>query len=150
VAQQAHDVSRSPGDDDRLAAALHGEVAATTVEAYRRAGASAYQDMMDAEQLRGSLAASGAWLWAASTGQSSQLLRAWNAFALQTLGDELVEADYRAEPRTAGFLPRSPPSRRPRSSARWGTGRPAPAAPPATPATMWPPRSQCPRRCPPG
>jgi hypothetical protein len=78
-----HDVSRSPGDDDRLAAALHGEVAATTVEAYRRAGASAYQDMMGAEQLRGSLAASGAGLWAASAGQSSQLLCAWNAFALQ-------------------------------------------------------------------
>src|SRR5438876_10795353 len=39
----------------RLAAALHGEVAATTAEAYRRAGASAYQDMMDAGQLRGSL-----------------------------------------------------------------------------------------------
>ncbi len=29
----------------RLAAAMHGEVAATTVEAYRRAGASAYQDL---------------------------------------------------------------------------------------------------------
>jgi len=42
----------------RLAAAPHGEVAATTAEAYRRAGASADQDMMDAEQLRGSLAAS--------------------------------------------------------------------------------------------
>src|SRR5260370_34027040 len=60
---------------------------------------------MDAEQLRGSLAVSGDGLWAASAGQSSQLLCTWNAFALQTLGDELVEADYQADPRTAGFLP---------------------------------------------
>jgi hypothetical protein len=36
----------------RLAAAMHGEIAATTVEAYRRAGAAAYQDLLDAEQLR--------------------------------------------------------------------------------------------------
>jgi hypothetical protein len=89
----------------RLAAALRGEVAATTVEAYRRAGAAAYQDMMDAEQLRAGLAASGAGLWDAGPGQSSQLLCTWNAFALQTLGDQLVEADYQADPRTAGFLP---------------------------------------------
>lgn len=94
-----------PGLVTRLAAVMHGEVSAATVEAYRRAGAVAYQDMMDAEQLRVSLADSGAGLWAASPAQSSQLLCAWNAFALQTLGDELVEADYRADPRTAGFLP---------------------------------------------
>jgi hypothetical protein len=94
-----------PGLVTRLAAALHGEVAATTVEAYRRAGAAAYQDFMDAEQLRAALAATGGGLWAAGPGQASQLLCAWNAFALQTLGDEFVEADYRADPRTKGFLP---------------------------------------------
>jgi hypothetical protein len=89
----------------RLAAAMHGEVSADTVEAYRRAGGVAYQDMTDAEQLRASLAASGAGLWGATPAQGSRLLCAWNAFALQTLGDELVEADYRADPRTKGFLP---------------------------------------------
>jgi len=89
----------------RLAAAMHGEVSADTVEAYRRAGGAAYQDMTDAEQLRASLAASGAGLWGASPAQASRLLCAWNAFALQTLGDELIEADYRADPRTVGFLP---------------------------------------------
>jgi hypothetical protein len=89
----------------RLAAAMHGEVSADTVEAYRRAGGAAYQDMTDAEQLRASLAASGAGLWGATPAQGSRLLCAWNAFALQTLGDELVEADYRADPRTKGFLP---------------------------------------------
>jgi hypothetical protein len=94
-----------PGLVTRLAAALHGEVAATTVEAYRRAGSVAYQDMLDAEQVRGALAVSGNGLWSASPAQASQLLCAWNAFALQTLGDELVEADYRADPRTVGYLP---------------------------------------------
>jgi hypothetical protein len=89
----------------RLAAAMRGEVSASTVEAYRRAGGAAYQEMTDAEELRASLAASGAGLWGASPGEGSRLLCAWNAFALQTLGDELVEADYRADPGTVGFLP---------------------------------------------
>lgn len=89
----------------RLAAAMHGEVSATTVEAYRRAGATAYQDILDADQVRADLAASGAGLWGASPAQASQLLCAWNAFALQTLGEELIDADYRADPRTVGFLP---------------------------------------------
>jgi hypothetical protein len=31
---------------------MHGEVSATTVEAYRRAGAAAYQDILDADQVR--------------------------------------------------------------------------------------------------
>jgi hypothetical protein len=89
----------------RLAAAMHGEVSATTVEAYRRAGAAAYQDILDADQVRADLAASGAGQWGASPAQASQLLCAWNAFALQTLGEELIDADYRADPRTVGFLP---------------------------------------------
>ena len=94
-----------PGLATRLAAAMHGEVAAATVEAYRRAGAVAYRDLLDAEQVRADLAASGDSLWTARRHQASQLLCAWNAFALQTLGDQLVEADYRAHPRTAGYLP---------------------------------------------
>ena len=96
---------RRPGLVTRLAAAMHGEVSATTVEAYRRAGAAAYQDILDADTLRAALAASEAGLWGASPAQASQLLCAWNAFVLQTLGEELVDADYRAEPRTVGFLP---------------------------------------------
>jgi hypothetical protein len=94
-----------PGLVTRLAAAMHGEVAAATVEAYRRAGAAAYQDLLDAEQLRADLAAAGGSLWTARPDQASQLVCAWNAFALQTLGDQLVEADYQADPRTVGYLP---------------------------------------------
>ena len=65
----------------RLAAAMHGEVSATTVEAYRRAGATAYQDILDADQVRADLAAAGTGQWGASPAQASQLLCAWNAFA---------------------------------------------------------------------
>lgn len=90
----------------RLAATLHGEVAATTIEAYRRAGAAAYGEMTAADAARAEIADSGADLWSIPAGRSSQLLCTWNAFALQTLGDELVEADYRADPRTVGYLPK--------------------------------------------
>src|SRR5512146_1766324 len=61
--------------------------------------------MLDAERLRADLAAFGGSQWIARSHQASQLLCAWNAFALQTLGDQLVEADHQADPRTAGFLP---------------------------------------------
>lgn len=89
----------------RLAAAMHGEVAATTVEAYRRAGATAYQDLLDADQLRKELALADGNIWTARPAQSSQLVCAWNAFVLQSLGDQLIEADYQADPRTVGYLP---------------------------------------------
>jgi hypothetical protein len=89
----------------RLAAAMHGDVSAATVEAYRRASAAAYQDLLDADQLRADLVATGGSPWTARPNQVSQLVCAWNAFALQTLGDELVEAAYRADPATAGYLP---------------------------------------------
>lgn len=89
----------------RLAAALHGEIAATTVEAYRRAGASAYEDMLAADQMRTDMAGAGSNLWSANAGQISQLLCTWNAFALQTLGDAFIDADYQTNPRTIGYLP---------------------------------------------
>jgi hypothetical protein len=55
--------------------------------------------------LRAGLAASGGSMWTARPHQASQLLCAWNAFALQNPGDQLVEADYAAGPRTVGYLP---------------------------------------------
>ena len=95
-----------PGLATRLAAVFHGEVGAATVEAYRRAGAAAYSDQADAERVRSELVLSGRSIWTAAPHEASQFLCTWNAFALQTLGDELVEADYRADPRTVGYLPK--------------------------------------------
>lgn len=89
----------------RLTSALRGEVAATTLETYRRAGSAAYEDLLNAEQTRRELADAGTNLWALTPGQSTQLLSTWNAFALQTLGDRFIEADYEADPATVGYLP---------------------------------------------
>ena len=90
----------------RLAAALHGEICADTVEAYRRAGARAYEDVLDADKVRQDMLTSGANLWAATPAQRSQLVSTWNAFALQSLGEAYIDADYLAEPGTRGYLPR--------------------------------------------
>lgn len=89
----------------RIAARLAGEVSADTAEAYRQAGAGVYDLLLECEQRRsqGSEGADGSWLSDASAG--TLFLCTWCAFALQTLGDSFVDADYRATPRTAGFLP---------------------------------------------
>lgn len=89
----------------RFRARLAGRVPATTVEAYLRSGGAAYDDLAAAETLRRDLAADGRDLWSLPAGQSSQLLATWCAFALQTLGEKLVECEHAANPRAAGYLP---------------------------------------------
>jgi hypothetical protein len=49
-------------------------VAATTVGAYRRAGAAVYEDILATDRVRAALALAGTSLWSARAGQSSQLL----------------------------------------------------------------------------
>lgn len=66
----------------------------------------AYDDLLSAEQTRREIVDAGTDLWATTPGQASQLLATWNAFALQTLGDHLIDADYEADPGTVGYLPR--------------------------------------------
>jgi hypothetical protein len=90
----------------RLAAALHGEVSGATVEAYRRAGTRAYDDVLAADKVRQDLLASGANQWSAPPSQRSQLISTWNAFALQSLGEAFIDADYGAKPATRGYLPK--------------------------------------------
>lgn len=96
----------APGFLTRVFAALGGEVSAETLDAYRRAGGPVYDLLLEAEERRDALIASGAGAWSADPATRAFLLCVWNAFALQTLGDEFVEADYRANPRTAGFVPK--------------------------------------------
>lgn len=99
------DAAPQPSLMTRLTSALRGEVSAATVEAFRRAGSAVYDDLAMAEQSRRSIVLSGTDLWSTTPGQGSQLLATWNAFALQTIGEQLVEADYRVDPKTVGFLP---------------------------------------------
>ncbi len=98
-------MSSNPTLATRLRAKLAGEVAAGSLDAYRSAGAAAYGLLVEAEQLRQQLRAEGRDGFSAEPATKAFLVCAWNAFALQTLGDEFVEADYRADPKTVGFVP---------------------------------------------
>lgn len=89
----------------RVAATLAGEVSAETLEPYRRAGTAALELLVEAEERRAELVAEGVSLWSADGGTKAFLVAAWNASSLQTLGEEFVEADYRANPSTVGFVP---------------------------------------------
>src|SRR6201994_2317511 len=61
----------------KMRASLAGERDAVLLEALRSAGRVAYDE----------------------------LLAAWNAFVLQTLGETLLDADYATKPGTVGFVP---------------------------------------------
>ncbi len=89
----------------RLRAAVAGEKATAPLEALRVAGRAAYDEWMAAERLRAEQALAQSGPWAAAPGTCSQLLAAWNAFTLQTLGEALLDADYLADQSTVGFAP---------------------------------------------
>ena len=89
----------------RLLALIEGEVAADTLEAYRRAGGAVYDLLRQAEDRRLDLKLRGVDPWSVEPATRAELLCAWNAFALQTLGDQLLDADYRAAPATVGYVP---------------------------------------------
>lgn len=84
----------------RVRAALKGEVSVDTLEAYRRAGGAVYAQFEAAEALRRTIDP-----WAPAPAQASQLLATWNAYCLQTLAEQLLDADATADPGTVGFLP---------------------------------------------
>lgn len=89
----------------RLRARLKGEESAEALEAYRRAGGSVYELLARAEGRRADLRLAGKGPWTADRGTQAFLALSWNAFALQLLGDTLLEADYEADPTTVGFVP---------------------------------------------
>ncbi|MBI2755363.1 MAG: hypothetical protein HYX52_01500 [Chloroflexi bacterium] len=90
---------------NRIAAALEGEVSADTLEAYQRAGMGVYKQLDEAEARRLECKIEGQDPWSVAANTQAELLCTWNAFVLQTLGDQFLEADYRANPATRGFVP---------------------------------------------
>jgi hypothetical protein len=94
-----------PGLWTRLVARLGGEVPTATLEAYRRAGAAVYDLLSDVEQRRAARSLQGTGPWSADAAGQALELCAWNAFTLQLLGDELLTAEYQANPSTVGFAP---------------------------------------------
>jgi hypothetical protein len=79
-----------------LRAALRGEISAGELEPRRHAAAIAYSLAEEADARQG-----------ADRGAQLFRLCAWNAFALQTIADTLIERDAQADPPTAGYVPRS-------------------------------------------
>ncbi|MEO7518862.1 MAG: hypothetical protein ABIY58_08890 [Acidimicrobiales bacterium] len=89
----------------RMVARMHGEIPAEELEAYRRAGAEVYALLEDLEGRRlDSILGSGD-AWAVAPATQAALVCGWNAFALQLLGDQLLSADYEADPPTVGYVP---------------------------------------------
>lgn len=88
-----------------LLARLRGEVSAATLDAYARAGLLV-QDLADElEHRRLEHRAAGLDPWMVPPAARAELLCAWNAAFLQGLGTDLLEADYRHAPATAGYVP---------------------------------------------
>lgn len=89
----------------RMVARLQGEISATTLEAYRRASLQVFELMDQVEARRQECASEGLDPWAVPPATRASFLCAWNAYVLQTLGNDILDADYAAEPMTAGFVP---------------------------------------------
>lgn len=89
----------------RLCALVKGEVSTEALEAYRRAGSTVYDLLDEVEDQRLSCKVQGRHPWTLEAAKQVELLCAWNAFALQTLGDQLLVADERADPSTVGYVP---------------------------------------------
>lgn len=94
-----------PGMLTKLRAMVAGEVSAETLESYRGAGASVYDLFVQAEHRRSELVGGGKTPWTMTNNEHSYLTAVWIAFALQTLGDAFLQADYDADPGTVGFVP---------------------------------------------
>ncbi len=89
----------------RVVCLLQGEVPATTLEAYRRASVAVFDLLTQAEQERLSASADGKNAWTLPPAKQAELVCSWNAFVLQTLGNAFLDADYRDQPATVGFVP---------------------------------------------
>lgn len=88
-----------------MRARLQGEIPADELAAYRRAGAEVQDLQAELEAERAEAVVNGQDSWSAPNGIQVARLCGWNAFALQTLADELVDADFESQPATVGYLP---------------------------------------------
>lgn len=81
-----------------VSARARGYLSTGALEVHRRIGAEVYA-------LLGELEATHPKPWSASFSSQIYRLCIWNAFALQTLGDQMLAADERLEPATPGLVP---------------------------------------------
>ena len=95
----------TPGIWARMRAFTRGERDAQTLYAYRQAGAAVHPLLDAAERRRFDLLVGGVSPFALKRHVGLELACAWNAFALQALGDKMLAADETADPGTVGFVP---------------------------------------------
>ena len=95
----------APSMVNRLLARRAKELSSLQLEAYRRAGAAVFDLHLVADERRRALVAAGRHPFDADPATASLLLCAWNARVHQALACELIDADYRQDPRTRGFVP---------------------------------------------
>jgi hypothetical protein len=98
-------MAERPSGWGRMRALWQGQVSAEALEAYRRAGPLVAEVMDRVQARRLACAVDGLDPWSIPPATRAALLCAWNAFVLQTLGSELLDADYAADPASAGFVP---------------------------------------------
>lgn len=84
---------------------VKGEVSADTLESYRRASLSVHDLLHQADEIRAMAKLENKSAWSVEKHLQAEMLCAWNAFVLQNLGNEFLDADYRDDPRTVGFVP---------------------------------------------
>lgn len=82
---------------EKLKASMHGEVSRESIDPYRAAGSAVYDYVMnlDTDRVQASL----------EPHLQVALLAGWVAFALQVLGDEMLDADAALDPSTADYVP---------------------------------------------
>jgi hypothetical protein len=89
----------------RMFARFQGEVPGAALEAYRRASLPVFELMDRVEARREACIADGLNPWTIPPATRAEFLCAWNAFVLQTLGNDILNADYAEYPDTAGYVP---------------------------------------------
>lgn len=99
-------MAAKPTPWNRLMARVRHELPATDLDAYRRASLPVFELWEAAEARRQACRDEGLDAWQVPPATRTELACAWNAFALQVLGNCLLDADYRGDPSTRGFVPR--------------------------------------------
>ncbi|MBS1727736.1 MAG: hypothetical protein JST51_13530 [Armatimonadetes bacterium] len=84
---------------------LQGEIPADTLESYRRASSSVHDLLEECEAIRRNAELQGWTVWTMPRNKQAEILCSWNAYVLQILGNEFLDADYRDDPWTQGFVP---------------------------------------------
>ncbi|RYG46421.1 hypothetical protein EON79_10195 [bacterium] len=89
----------------RFRAMAQGEISTEMLEAYRRASLVVLELLDRMEHARQSAKADGLTAWTLPESTQAEILCAWNAYVLQCLGNEFMDADAVCDPGTVGFVP---------------------------------------------